>query len=157
MSLLPNLFGGPVGTSSGLGASLSSEVSDFGTSNNSADSFNQVQREIAEAANRANAASAREAMDFESREAEKNRAFQKEMQDTYYERAVASMRRAGINPVVAYSMLGGASGLSGSTAQGHTYSASLPRTQWQNERLVNNQILSSIANFLTTAALLFMG
>lgn len=126
------------------------------SSGNSADNFNDIQRQIAEEANKANAASAREAMDFEAREAQKNRAFQKEMQDTYYERAVASMRKAGINPVVAYSMLGGASGLSGSTAQGHTYSASLPQTKYQNERLVNNQILSSIGAFLVSAARLFV-
>lgn len=126
------------------------------SSGNSADNFNDIQRQIAEEANKANAASAREAMDFEAREAQKNRAFQKEMQDTYYERAVASMRRAGINPVVAYSMLGGASGLSGSTAQGHAYSASLPQTKYQNERLVNNQILSSIGAFLVSAARLFV-
>ena len=126
------------------------------SSGNSADNFNDIQRQIAEEANKANAASAREAMDFEAREAQKNRAFQKEMQDTYYERAVASMRKAGINPVVAYSMLGGASGLSGSTAQGHTYSASLPQMKYQNERLVNNQILSSIGAFLVSAARLFV-
>lgn len=126
------------------------------SSGNSADNFNDIQRQIAEEANKANAVSAREAMDFEAREAQKNRAFQKEMQDTYYERAVASMRRAGINPVVAYSMLGGASGLSGSTAQGHTYSASLPQTKYQNERLVSNQILSSIGAFLVSAARLFV-
>lgn len=62
------------------------------------------------------------AMSYNSAEAAKNRAWQKQMSNTSYQRAVEDMRKAGINPILAYTQ-GGASTPSG--AQGTIGSASM--------------------------------
>lgn len=56
-------------------------------------------------------------MDYNSREAEKQRNWQEEMANTIYTRSVKNMREAGINPVLAAGMgLSGANVSSGATA-----------------------------------------
>ena len=62
------------------------------------------------------------AMNYNSAEAAKNRAWQEQMSNTSYQRAVEDMRKAGINPILAYTQ-GGASTPSG--AQGTIGSASM--------------------------------
>lgn len=62
------------------------------------------------------------AMSYNSAEAAKNRAWQTQMSNTSYQRAVEDMRKAGINPILAYTQ-GGASTPSG--AQGTIGSASM--------------------------------
>lgn len=61
-----------------------------------------------------NAAQNEIAMQYNSAEAEKNRSWQKMMSDTAYQRAMADMKAAGLNPILAAN-LGGASTPGGAT------------------------------------------
>lgn len=71
--------------------------------------------------------SAKEAMDFNASEAEKNRQWQKMMSDTAYQRAIADMKKAGLNPILAYQQ-GGSTTPSGATASGYAMSGASGQT-----------------------------
>lgn len=76
---------------------------------------------------------------FNAEEAEKQRSWEQEMSNTAYQRSVADMKAAGINPAMMYANNGqGATTPTGSSASSHASNSS--------------NILSGIANVINSAA-----
>lgn len=80
--------------------------------------------------------------DFNAEQAERNRQFQLNMSNTAYQRAVADLKKAGLNPYLAYGQ-GGASSPSGTSASagsGRAVSAG-----------ANGQVLGTVLSALSSA------
>ena len=77
---------------------------------------------------------------FTSAEAQKNRDWQERLSNTAYQRAVEDMKKAGLNPYLAYSQ-GGASTPSGSTAGGYSATVSGGATSRVFQQVVNSAIM----------------
>lgn len=140
MPLLPPLLP----TSGNKITNLTGAFPSQGSNNAYAASAAQVDREF-------QAEQARNAMAFEADQAELNREFIRSQRSDAYQVAVSDMKKAGINPILAYSQ-GGAPVLSGSSASGYAGSGSAQSIDFEStaERLA--KILSSIGSVVTSAA-----
>lgn len=98
-----------------------------------------------------NAAEAEKLRQFNSAEAKANREFQERLSSTAYQRAAEDLRKAGLNPYLAYSN-GGASTPVGSTASG-AYQSTVPASSGSGVNMRSgdgwNSIFSAIISGLT--------
>lgn len=119
------------------------------------DEIRELEQAAAERQMQYQTTSAREAMQFSAAEAQKNRDFQERMSNSAYTRAVADMKNAGLNPVLAAGA-SPASTPSGSSASGISQSGSKANVSDYNSALqVAYYVLDSLkATWSSTTSLI---
>ena len=121
----------PIGTSAGNSVAIENNTSADKSAENAnkqtSDWFNDAMRfneEQARLDREFQQSSADKAMAFEAQEAKKLRDWQEMLSSTQYQRAVADLRKAGLNPMLLAHSLSGASTPSGTSASGISASGS---------------------------------
>lgn len=94
--------------------------------------------------------SAREAMQFEASQVQKQMDYQSEMANSAYQRAVADLKAAGLNPALAYQQ-GGAAATSGAMASGVSSSGSSASGKQASGSKANTD-MRTLADMLETVA-----
>ena len=126
-------------------------VGDTLTNQNQAEN-NKLMMQAALAQMKYQTQSAERAMQFEAQQAQLNRDFQERMSNTSYQRAVADIKKAGLNPALAITNLSPSSTPSGSSASGFAQAGSKADVDTSNYA---PEMLAAIGQILSGAGDLF--
>lgn len=136
--------GGSRGSFAGAGAAMTNAIADAGNALVRAQ-LSSVNKNLA-----AQQASAERAMRHAAEEAQKNRDWQEMMANTQYQRAMADMKKAGLNPILAYQQ-GGNAVPSGSSAGGYTINGAQGQINgWQAAMMAAPELFGIVERIATS-------